>query len=479
MSTLAGGPDPIALLGGPGPRTSPPAPFLVVDASDDPVRVEAYRALRRRAFVDDQGLFSRHDLDDHDLAPRTRVLVALRHDGAVAGGVRIHSATDDPDLGWWQGSRLVAVGGAGVPRARVGAALVRAACARVLHEGALRFDAHVQERHRGFFARLGWQQVGTMTVRGTPHAVMRHDITRLADHATAHKAPIGDLVGALLPAGAWRGDDGVPVGDTGAVACLDAITPSMVERDPGWAGWCGALVTAHDLSAMGAAPLGMLNSLAAPDRAHAARVLEGLAAGGRAMGLPILGGHTQLGVPAALGVTGLGRTAHPVPGSGMRPGHAIALTADTAGGWRPGYGGTQWDSTSWRDPADLRAMLGAVPTARPAAAKDVSMAGIVGSVGMMAEAGGCGAELDVAAIGRPSGVTAGDWLTCFPGFAMVSAGPPGVAPPSGGPARGAVCGRAERAAGVRLRWPDGVVTTALAGPVTGLGGASEETTTWA
>lgn len=477
MSAPAGS-DVIALLGGPGPRTAPAARFLVVDATGDPARVEAYRALRRRAFVDDQGLFARHDLDDHDLAPRTRVLVAVRHDGVVAGGVRIHSAVEDADLGWWQGSRLVAVGGAGVPRGRVGAALVRAACARVLQEGALRFDAHVQERHRAFFARLGWEELGRMTVRDTPHVVMRFAITRLAEHARAHKAPIGDLVGPLLAADAWRGDDGVPVGGTGAVACLDAITPSMVERDPWWAGWCGALVTAHDLSAMGAAPVGMLNALAARDRAHARRVLDGLDEAGRAMGLPILGGHTQLGVPASLSVTGLGRSARPVPGAGMRPGHAIALTADTAGGWRPGYGGRQWDSTSWRRGADLRAMLAAIPAARPAAAKDVSMAGLVGTVGMMAEASGCGAELDVAAIVRPDGVGAGDWLTCFPGFAMVSAAPPGVAPPAGGPARGVVCGRADAAPGVRLRWPDGVVTTALSGPVTGLGGATEEAGTW-
>ena len=66
-------------------------------------------------------------------------------------------------------------------------------------------------------------------------------------------------------------------------------------------------------------------------------------------------------------------------------------------------------------------MLDAVRAARPRAAKDVSMAGIVGTAGMLAEASGCGAELDVAAIPRPARRRAGDWLTCFPGFAMVTA----------------------------------------------------------
>ena len=40
--------------------------------------------------------------------------------------------------------------------------------------------------------------------------------------------------------------------------------------------------------------------------------------------------------------------------------------------------------------------------ARPAAAKDVSMAGIAGTLGMLAEASGCGAVLDVAAVPRPA-----------------------------------------------------------------------------
>ena len=45
-------------------------------------------------------------------------------------------AIDGPDVGWWQGGRLVAAA-----RSGAGAALVRAACARAEAAGALRFDA--------------------------------------------------------------------------------------------------------------------------------------------------------------------------------------------------------------------------------------------------------------------------------------------------------------------------------------------------
>ena len=237
------------------------------------------------------------------------------------------------------------------------------------------------------------------------------------------------------------------------------------------AGWCSVLVNANDLAAMGAEPVGLLDAVAARDTSFASRIVAGLRQASQAYQIPVLGGHTQVGAPASLAVTALGRAAAPVPGGGGRPGHRIRLTADLGGGWRSGYAGRQWDSTTARTTADLRAMLGSVAAARPAAAKDVSMAGIAGTLGMLAEASGCAAVLDVAAVPRPAGATAGDWLTCFPGFAMLTAEQPGAPAPPAGPAVSAGCGELRPGAGVRLRWPDGELTTAVPGPVTGLGRA--------
>ena len=218
------------------------------------------------------------------------MLVAVDPGGEVIGGVRLHPAPGAPEaeIGWWQGSRLVVAAGASRAgpgaRGRIGAALVRAACARALDAGALRFDAHVQEAQIGFFTRLGWEPIRTVAVAGTPHALMRWPVDRCARLAAATKQPLGALVGRLLAGDRWRGDDAVPVPGSDVVACTDAITPSMVDRDPDWAGWCGMLVTAHDL----------------------------------------------------------------------------ACDGGVAGGWRSGYHGRQWDSTSWRTRAQLAPMLGVV-----------------------------------------------------------------------------------------------------------------------
>lgn len=442
-------------------------PLVSVERADD---LAGYHRLRERVFVDEQGLFDGSDLDDRDDDPRTAVLVARSARGELLGGVRVGPAASGPDIGWWVGGRLVvdpAVRGG----LAIGPALVRAACAYAENAGALRFDATVQTRHERLFRRLGWRSVRPVTVARRPHTLMRWPIGRLAGLAAATKNPLGDLLRDLAPGGpGYVGDDGAPVPGSDLIAACDAILPSMVERDPDWAGWCAVLVNVNDLAAMGATPVGLLNAVGARDAALAARILGGLRRAAQAYGVPVLGGHTQLGVPAALSATALGRTSSPIPGGGGRPGHRVRLTADLGGRWRPGYHGRQWDSTSYRTPSELRDLLSFVANARPAAAKDVSMAGIAGTLGMLAEASGCGAVLDVASVPRPPAATAGDWLTCFPGFAMVTAGEP--AGTGAGPAVTAVCGELVAGQGVRLRWPDGELTGAIDAGVTGLGTAS-------
>jgi putative N-acetyltransferase (TIGR04045 family) len=445
-------------------------PAFTIEVADDAATLAAYRRLRHAVFVERQGLFPRHDLDERDADPRTVVLVARDPDGAVLGGVRLGPVTDGVDLGWWQGGRLV-VDPAHRSTHRVGSALVDAACAHAESAGVLRFEATVQARNERLFARLGWAAVRPVTVAGTAHVLMRKPIRRISALAAATKGALGPLLTGLTGVPGFVGDDGVPVPGSDLVAVCDAIVPSMVERDPEWAGWCSVLVNVNDLAAMGAIPVGLLDALGARDASFASRVLAGLRRASEAYAVPVLGGHTQLGVPAALSVTALGRTAHPVPGGGGRPGHTVRLTVDLGGRWRRGHTGRQWDSTTSRTSTELRTMVASVGAVRPAAAKDVSMAGVAGTLGMLAEASGCGAVLDVAAVPRPAHATVGDWLTCFPGFAVLTADTPGAPTPPAGPAVTAECGELVTGGGVRLRWPDGALTEVVPAEVTGLGRA--------
>ncbi|CAO5183003.1 N-acetyltransferase domain-containing protein [Frankia sp. AiPs1] len=458
------------LLGTSAPARLPPA--WTIDVTSDPRALAAYRRLRHDVFVTEQGLFTGNDHDGADDDPHTVVLLAHDPDGRLLGGVRLQCMTGDTDLGWWRGSRLAVEHAARRRASGVGAALVRAACAYAEQAGVLRFEATVQPGPARMFTRLGWRPVRPQVVAGRAHVLMRWPVDRLARQAAAVKAALGGLLGELRPGGdGFVGDDGAPVPGSDLVAACDAIVPSLVERDPEWAGWCGVLVNAGDLAAMGAQPIGLLDALGARDASFAARVLSGLRAASAAYRLPVLGGHTQLGVPAALSVTALGRTSRPIPAGGGRPGQTVTLTADLGGGWRRGHTGRQWDSSTSRSTAELAAMTSVVARTAPAAAKDVSMAGTVGTLGMLAEASGCAAVLDVAAVPRPVGVGVADWLSCFPGFAMLTADEPGRGVADAGPATSAACGALVAGAGVALRWPDGELTEGVPGAVTGLGPA--------
>jgi len=149
----------------------------------------AYRALRRRVFVTEQDMFTGDDSDQVDADPRTVVLVARDLDGQVIGGVRLGPAGPGPDLGHWVGGRLVVEPAARRSTARVGPALVRAACACAEAAGVLRFEATVQQANEVLFARLGWEPVRRVTVAGRPHVLMRWPVRRIATLAAATKGP--------------------------------------------------------------------------------------------------------------------------------------------------------------------------------------------------------------------------------------------------------------------------------------------------
>ncbi|CAN5440294.1 GNAT family N-acetyltransferase [soil metagenome] len=465
----AGGPMGDVLVGGQGPTPS----FTVHEAASRQDHL-AYARLRQDVFVAEQGLFAGSDRDNLDDVAERIVLVARDRDGTIVGGVRLTPGVPGRDLAWWVGSRRVVAGGHRGAR-HLGAALIGAACARVEQEGALRFDATVQSARVPLFERLGWTCGPSVTVAGAPHHRMRWPIGRIQRLVEATKAPLGVVLEGLAPGGpGWVGDDAAPVPGSDLLAACDAIVPAMVARDPWWAGWCSVLVNANDIAAMGAAPVGLLDAIGAPTASLASRVMGGLKAASEAWGVPVLGGHTTLGVPASLAVTMLGRTDRPVPGGGGSVGDAIEVAADLGGHWRAGHSGRQWDSTTSRSGEELRALQQVVADRSPHAAKDISMTGLVGTVGMMAEASGCGAVLDLDAVPRPDGAGLADWLTCFPGFGMVMAvdrrSRPSTTRPAS-PATTASCGRLTAGAGVEVRWPDGEVLRLVHDTVTNLGPA--------
>ena len=109
------------------------------------------------------------------------------------------------------------------------------------------------------------------------------------------------------------GDDAalVPHGDEYLVVCGEAISPPFLLADPFGAGAAAVVTNVSDVRAMGGRPLALVDMLVSPDRAHAERVLDGLAWAADLLGVPVVGGHLTIGHAPALSAscTGVGATA--------------------------------------------------------------------------------------------------------------------------------------------------------------------------
>jgi selenophosphate synthetase-related protein len=123
-----------------------------------------------------------------------------------------------------------------------------------------------------------------------------------------------------------------------------------------------------------------------------------------------------------LAVAVLGRANRIISGAAARPGHTLLVAVDLGGSFRlPGA----FDAATHRSNAELRARIALLPELAEAglvhAGKDISMAGLCGTLLMMNELSGTGAVLDLGRVPAPEGVDAERWLTAFPSFGFVLA----------------------------------------------------------
>jgi uncharacterized protein len=228
---------------------------------------------------------------------------------------------------------------------------------------------------------------------------------------------------------ALDGDDGALVAHGGGqlVLCGEAIAPALLAADPFAAGAAAVATNVADVRAMGGRPLALVDTLISPDRAHAERVLDGLAWAAERLGVPVVGGHLTLGAPAALSAFCTGTVTAPLRAAAARPGDVL-LGAFCLEGSDRGHDPPIWSSLRERDPAKLRedgeALVEVAERGLCHAARDVSMPGVAGSLLQLLELAGCGAMLDVDRLPRPEGVGLERWLQTFPSFGFVLAAAP-------------------------------------------------------
>jgi AIR synthase-related protein len=252
----------------------------------------------------------------------------------------------------------------------------------------------------------------------------KRDIQPAARHFTDRRG------GPWGPGTVRLGDDtaAIPDGEGFLLFAAEGMWPELVAREPRFAGYCAVMVNASDVYAMGGRPLALVDALFAASAADAEPILLGMADAAARFGVPVVGGHTNLHSPyPALAAAVLGRAKRLLTSFDARPGDTLVAAVDLRGQMHPRH--AFWNA-SLEGPAErLRADYAILPALAEAglvaAAKDISMGGLVGTSLMLLEASGVGATLVLDQIPRPEGVPWERWLQAFPSYGFLLSVAPG------------------------------------------------------
>src|ERR1700730_15236852 len=224
---------------------------------------------------------------------------------------------------------------------------------------------------------------------------MGEDIQELVHAIRSHpgvinKAPIS-LVSEVLGPVNWfdgPGDDGAVVrdGDATMIVGGEALWPPFVEADPFGAGIAAVLTNVNDLAAMGSRPLAIVDTSVGSEPV-ARQALEGMRYASDLYQVPVVGGHLTLrdGAPS-ISAFGLGRTEHVLSARHAMPGQSLIVAGITEGTMRRDFPFFRsFEERGRRLGEDVRVLAQIAAEGSCVAAKDVSMAGLSGSLVMLLE----------------------------------------------------------------------------------------------
>lgn len=250
-------------------------------------------------------------------------------------------------------------------------------------------------------------------VRDYSGVQQKNDIQQLA-------AILRDAVPLEYP----NGDDcaAIATDDGYQLLAIEGFINHFVETDPWFAGWCGVMVNVSDIAAMGGWPVAVVNALWAHHGAIAEKLMQGMVAASQAYRVPIVGGHTNLrSNQEQLSVAILGKARQLLSSFAAQPGQKIVMAVDLRGAYRAPF--LNWNAATDAPPERLRGDLALLPEiARrglASAAKDISQAGILGTIAMLLESSKAGAEIELEKIPKPHTIEWLDWLRSFHSYGFL------------------------------------------------------------
>lgn len=201
---------------------------------------------------------------------------------------------------------------------------------------------------------------------------------------------------------------------------IEGMQGKFVEDQPWFAGWCAVMVNCSDIAAMGGRPVAVVDAVWSDgETPELKELVRGMRDASEHLGVPIVGGHTNTRSPSAnLAVSILGHANKLLSAFDAQPGQSIVLAIDHRGQFQ--NNSLNWNAATTSPTGRMKEDLALLPEVAEAgladACKDISQAGMLGTLTMMLESSQLGAEIDLNDITTPDSVPIVDWLSAFPSF---------------------------------------------------------------
>ncbi len=229
------------------------------------------------------------------------------------------------------------------------------------------------------------------------------------------------------------GDDAAAIkyNDEYLLLAGEGVFHPLLKSNPYLAGRTSVLTNVNDIYAMGGRPMAIVDVLFSPDNENTIEVLRGIRDNAARYNVPVVGGHiSEESECPSLSVFILGKAKELLSSFNARVGDDLVFISNSNGKFVLGF--NFWDSSSMLEDdvviRDLELIAEIAEDNLADSAKDVSMAGLIGSILMLLESSGKGAEIYIETIPKPSDIPLRKWLLAFPSFGFILSVRPGNTP---------------------------------------------------